>query len=284
MSDRVALVTCAEFPGLGEDEPLLLDALVSRGVAAEPVVWDDPGVDWAQFDLAVVRSAWDYSSRRDQFVAWAQRVPRLLNPADVIAWNTDKRYLGELSRAVPTTFISAGDSWDPPTGEYVIKPTISAGSRDTARYRPGEETNACAHVEALVGAGRTAMVQPYLGAVDAHGETALVFFAGEYSHAIRKGQMLQPGQAPTDSVTYLEEEISPRDPDAAELETAAEVLSSLRWRRDELLYARVDLIPGPDGAPLLVELELTEPSLFLSYSTGAPQRLAERVLERLGGS
>jgi glutathione synthase/RimK-type ligase-like ATP-grasp enzyme len=284
MSERVALVTCSEFPGLGEDEPLLLDALVARGVAAEPAVWDDPGVDWALYDLVVVRSAWDYSLRRDQFVSWAQRVPRLLNPADVIAWNTDKRYLGELPRAVPTTFVSAGDAWDPPGGEYVIKPTISAGSRDTARYRPGEEAQAREHVQALVRAGRTAMVQPYLGAVDAHGETALVFFAGEYSHAIRKGQMLQPGQAPTNSVIYLEEEISPREPDAAELQAAGEVLSSLRWRRDELLYARVDLIPGPDGAPVLVELELTEPSLFLSYSPGAPQRLAERVIERLGGS
>jgi glutathione synthase/RimK-type ligase-like ATP-grasp enzyme len=284
MSDRVALVTCSEFPGLGEDEPLLLDALVARGVAAEPVIWDDPGVDWALYDLVVVRSAWDYSLRRDQFVSWARRVPRLLNPADVIAWNTDKRYLSEVPRAVATMFVAAGDAWDPPGGEYVIKPTISAGSRDTARYRPGEEAQAREHVEALVRAGRTAMVQPYLGAVDAHGETALVFFAGEYSHAIRKGQMLQPGQAPTNSVIYLEEEISPREPDAAELQAANEILSSLPWQPDELLYARVDLIPGPDGAPVLVELELTEPSLFLSYSPGAPQRLAERVVERLGGS
>jgi glutathione synthase/RimK-type ligase-like ATP-grasp enzyme len=284
MSDRVALVTCSEFPGLGEDEPLLLDALVARCVAAEPVIWDDPGVDWALYDLVVVRSAWDYSLRRDQFVSWARRVPRLLNPADVIAWNTDKRYLSEVPRAVATMFVAAGDAWDPPGGEYVIKPTISAGSRDTARYRPGEEAHAREHVEALVRAGRTAMVQPYLGAVDAHGETALVFFAGEYSHAIRKGQMLQPGQAPTNSVIYLEEEISPREPDAAELQAANEILSSLPWRPDELLYARVDLIPGPDGAPVLVELELTEPSLFLSYSPGAPQRLAERVVERLGGS
>ena len=98
----------------------------------------------------------------------------------------------------------------------MVKPAVSAGSRDTARYRPGEEASAREHVTALQAAGRTVMVQPYLGAVDAHGETALVFFDGEYSHAIRKGQMLQPGQAPTGEVIYLEEQISAREPDPAE--------------------------------------------------------------------
>src|SRR5947208_12420337 len=108
MTPRVALVTCAAFPQLGEDEPLLLDALRERGVGAEPAVWDDPTVDWAGYDLVVVRSAWDYSSRRDQFVEWARSVPRLLNPADVIEWNTDKRYLATLARAVPTQFVEPG--------------------------------------------------------------------------------------------------------------------------------------------------------------------------------
>jgi glutathione synthase/RimK-type ligase-like ATP-grasp enzyme len=228
-----------------------------------------------------VRSAWDYSARRDEFVAWARSVPRLLNPADVIEWNTDKRYLQRVPRAVATAFVEPGDGWDPPAGEYVVKPTVSAGSRDTARYGPGEEAAAREHVAALQAAGRTVMVQPYLGAVDTHGETALLFFDGEYSHAIRKGQMLRPGQAPTGEVIYLEEEISAREPDPDERVAADEVLASLPWPRESLLYARVDLIPGADGSPRLVELELTEPSLFLSYSDGAPDRLAERVLKRL---
>lgn len=281
MSSRVALVTCAQFPQLGEDEPLLLVALRERGVDAQPAVWDDPAIDWAAYDLVVVRSAWDYSLRRDDFVAWARSVPRLLNPADVIAWNTDKRYLATVPRAVSTTFVEPGDGWDPPAGEFVVKPTVSAGSRDTARYSPGEETSARDHVSALQAAGRTVMVQPYLGAVDAHGETALLFFDGEYSHTIRKGQMLQPGQPPTSEVIYLEEQISAREPDRDERAVADEVLGSLPWPRDSLLYARVDLIPDADGTPRLVELELTEPSLFLSYSPGAPDRLAERVIARL---
>jgi hypothetical protein len=281
MSSRVALVTCAQLPQLGEDEPLLLDALRERGVDAQPAVWDDPAIDWASYDLVVVRSAWDYSLRRDDFVAWAQSVPRLLNPADVIAWNTDKRYLATVPRAVSTTFVEPGDRWDPPSGEFVVKPTVSAGSRDTARYSAAEGASARDHVSALQAAGRTVMVQPYLGAVDAHGETALLFFDGEYSHSIRKGQMLQPGQPPTGEVIYLEEQISAADPNRDEHAAADEVLGSLPWPRESLLYARVDLIPDADGTPRLVELELTEPSLFLSYSPGAPDRLAERVIARL---
>jgi glutathione synthase/RimK-type ligase-like ATP-grasp enzyme len=281
MSSRVALVTCAELPELGEDEPLLLYALRERGVDAQPAVWDDPAVEWSSYDLVVVRSAWDYSGRRDEFVAWARSVPRLLNPADVIEWNTDKRYLATVPHAVSTTFVQPGDRWDPPPGEYVVKPTVSAGSRDTARYRPGEEAAAREHVTALQNAGRTAMVQPYLAAVDTHGETALLFFDGEYSHAIRKGQMLQPGQAPTSELIYLEEQITARDPDPAEHAAADEVLGSLPWARESLLYARVDVIRDADGSLRVVELELTEPSLFLSYSPGAAGRLAERVMARL---
>ncbi len=124
------------------------------------------------------------------------------------------------------------------------------------------------------------MVQPYLEAVDEQGESALVYLGGEYSHAIRKGQMLRAGHGPSTEL-FLTEQISARAPDAAELELADRILDSLPWPRAELLYARVDLIPGPDGEPQLVELELTEPSLYLSYGKRAAGRLAELVLERL---
>jgi glutathione synthase/RimK-type ligase-like ATP-grasp enzyme len=277
----IALATCAELPQLGEDEPLLLEALRDRGTATDAVVWDDPAVDWSSYELVIVRSTWDYAPRRNQFVAWARAVPRLLNPAEVISWNTDKRYIAQLPRAVPTTFVGPGDSWDPPDGQYVVKPTVSAGSRDTARYRKGEEDRAQAHVSGLLRDGRTVMIQPYLGAVDEVGESALIFFSGEYSHAIRKGQMLRPGQDPPADGLYVEEEIRSREPTEAERAAADEVLDAMPWNRQELLYARVDLIPDAVGSPQLVELELTEPSLFLSYSRGAPQRLAQRVLERL---
>ena len=282
MAPRVALATCAQLPELADDEPMLVEALSVRGVEAEPRVWDDPAVDWGAYGLVVVRSTWDYAARREQFVRWADSVPRLLNSAAVIRWNTDKRYLAELPRAVPTEFVALGGSWEPPAGEIVVKPTISAGSKDTARYGPKDRTRARAHVQALTAAGRTAMVQPYLDAVDEHGETALLFFGGQYSHAIRKGQMLERGRPPSEGDDlYVEEEISAREPDRQEREVAEEILDALRWSRHELLYARVDLIRGPDGAPQLVELELTEPSLFLSHSEGAAARLAEQLIQRL---
>jgi glutathione synthase/RimK-type ligase-like ATP-grasp enzyme len=277
---RVAIATCAELPELADDEPMLLDALRVLGVDAAPAVWDDDSVDWGAYDLVVIRSTWDYAARRAEFVKWAERVPRLLNPAEVIRWNTDKRYLAELPNSVRTELVAPGERWEPPGGEYVIKPTVSAGSRDTARYRPGEEDRARAHLNALLGDGRIAMVQPYLDAVDDHGETGLLFFGGEYSHAIRKGQMLQPGQPPSDGL-YVQEEIRAREPDPLERAVAEEALDSLPWPRRRLLYARVDLIRGPDGDPQLIELELTEPSLFFSFAAGSAERLAAQVLRRL---
>jgi glutathione synthase/RimK-type ligase-like ATP-grasp enzyme len=279
VSGRIALATCATFPQLADDEPLLLEELTGRGVPAEPAVWDDSQVDWSSYELVVVRCTWDYTARRDEFLAWADSLPRVLNSPEVLRWNTDKRYLAELPHSVATQFVEAGTEWELPAQDYVIKPTISAGARDTARYRPGEEAAAEVHLQALARDGRTAMIQPYLSAVDGYGETGLIFFEGTFSHAIRKGQILVPGEAPRDAVHVLEE-ISARVPSPAELRAAEEILDALPWPRRELLYARVDLIPGPDGAPTLLELELTEPSLFLSCGEDAAARLAERILRR----
>jgi hypothetical protein len=287
---RVALVTCDIFPDLWDDDVPLRDALVTRGVTVDAVRWDDDAVDWAAYDLAVIRSTWDYVARRDLFVAWARRVPRLVNPADVVEWNTDKRYLSDLAAAgvpvTPTSYVAPGASWSPPdTGTWVVKPTISAGSQDTGRYAlPGERALAVAHVERLTAAGRTAMIQPYLAAVDSAGETAVLCTpdAGgslTYSHGIRKGAMLTgPDIGEIDPGS---EDITPRTPSAAELAVAELALAAVPGGSKRLLYARVDMIPGPDGEPLVVELELTEPSLFLRSNPAAADRLADAILTRL---
>lgn len=285
---RVALVTCAEFADLEADDRLLLAPLAKRGIAAEPAVWDDPSVDWTAYDLAVLRSPWDYPARRDEFVAWAARVPRLANPAHVVAWNTDKRYLADLDTAgvpvVPTTWLDPGVPWAPPsTGEIVLKPVVGAGSVDAGRYDcadPEHRRLAADHVARLHAAGRTVMLQPYLPAVDTYGETALLFFRGVYSHAIRKGPMLDGPDLGVEGL-YKAEEISAREPTPAERAVAERVLAAVPGG-PELLYARVDLIPGPDGAPVLVEVELTEPSLFLGYAPGAADRLAAAIAATLG--
>ncbi|GAA2668482.1 ATP-grasp domain-containing protein [Actinoplanes palleronii] len=287
---RVALVTCDLFPDLWDDDHPLRDALVARGVAVDAVSWDDTGADWSRYDLTVIRSPWDYVARHDQFVAWARSVPRLANPADIIAWNTDKRYLSELAAAgvpiIPTTFVGPGESWSAPAdGEWVVKPTVSAGSQDTARYAlPGQRAEAEAHVSRLTAAGRTAMVQPYLAAVATAGETALLCLpdaTGEltFSHAIRKGPMLlRTGEH---EINPGSEDITPRTPSAAELEIARQALAAIPGGSKRLLYARVDVIPGPDARPMMIELELTEPSLFLREAPTAATRLADGILARL---
>ncbi|MFI2712467.1 RimK family alpha-L-glutamate ligase [Micromonospora sp. NPDC018662] len=289
---RVALVTCAALPDLDPDDRLVLGPLAARGVAVEIAVWDDPAVDWSRYDLVLLRSPWDYALRRDDFVAWARTVPTLVNPADVVAWNTDKRYLAELSGAgvptVPTAWVAPGESWTAPAdGEYVLKPAVSAGSQDTGRYDladPEHRELASAHLRRLGDAGRVAMVQPYLDAVDTDGETALLFLAGPdglaFSHAIRKGPMLT-GPDRGEAALYKEERIDARTATDAQRAVAGKVLAAVPGGTDRLLYARVDLIPGPDGGPVLVELELTEPSLFVGYAEGAPDRLADAVLTHL---
>lgn len=284
---RVAIVTCAEIPQLEPDDQLVLPALAALGVDAEPAVWDDPAVDWAAYDLVALRSTWDYAQRRDEFLAWARRVPRLVNPAETVAWNTDKRYLAELAAAglpvTPTVFLAPGDGFTPPAGEYVIKPAVSAGSRDTGRYGPDDAAAAVAHVRRLLDAGRVVMVQPYLAGVDAYGETALLFFADPgtgrlaYSHAIRKGPMLTGPDEGMDTL-YKPEEITPRVPTAAERAVGEAVVATLP---PGLAYARVDLIPDERGNPLLVELELTEPSVFMLHDTGAAARLAAALTSLL---
>ncbi|MFB4307690.1 RimK family alpha-L-glutamate ligase [Actinomadura sp. GTD37] len=279
----IAFATCSLLPEGSDDVRTLIAACAALGVAAEPVIWDGDA-DWSRYDLVVVRSTWDYTSRRDEFTAWAERLPRVLNPAGVIRWNTDKRYLRDLAAAglpvVPTL-------WDPddvPSGwpEYVIKPAVSVGSGDTARWGAGEEERARAHLRSLREAGRTAMVQPYLSAVDTAGETALVFCDGEYSHAGRKARILTAGAGVEGSVRgdATRGRVTASAATGAELDVAHRALAAVPGGRD-LLYARVDLVPGPDGDPLIIELELTEPNLYLQHGPGSAARFAKAIAARL---
>ncbi|TDE28191.1 hypothetical protein [Actinomadura sp. 6K520] len=279
----IAFATCSLLPDGNDDVRALTAALAPLGIGAEPAVWDGD-VDWSRYDLVVIRSTWDYTDRRDAFVAWAESLPHVLNPAGVVRWNTDKRYLRDLADAglpvVPTL-------WDPddiPSAwpEYVIKPAVSIGSRDTARWGAGEEDEARAHLRSLRDAGRTVMVQPYLSAVDTAGEKALVFCEGEYSHAARKAQILRAGAGIEGAVRDdpSRGHVTPSTATAAELDVAERALAAVPGG-GRLLYARVDLIPGPDGTPLIIELELTEPSLFLGHAPAGAHRFAKALASRL---
>jgi O-ureido-D-serine cyclo-ligase len=286
----IALVSARAARGLDPDEPPLAAALQTAGVRVQVVDWDDAAVDWRKFDLALLRSTWDYSQRLAQFLAWAEEAAAqttLINPLSVIRWNTDKHYLTALARAgvpvVPSEFIEPGaqpeqaiagflERYD--AAEIVVKPAVGAGSRDAQRHERGALTAIRAHVRRLVDAGRSALLQPYLERVGEYGETALVFFAGRFSHAIRKGPLLAPGATATTQL-FAPEQISARVPDALELAVAEQALTASGTR---LAYARVDLIRDAGNAPRVLELELTEPSLFFEHAARSAERFAATIL------
>jgi hypothetical protein len=288
---EVAFVTCARLPELDADDRLAIPPLEALGCRVVPVAWDDPSVDWDRFALSVIRSTWDYTDRRDEFVRWAQRVPRLLNPAVLVEWNTDKRYLSDLEAAgvpvVPTTWVPSADgAYLPQTGEYVIKPAVGAGSLDAERYVLSEveqRARAAGHVERLIASGQTVMVQPFMSAVETSGETGVVFIDGQLSHAFRKGVMLGPSSHEEVEGLYKEETIDPCEASQAELDVANDALNAaLRSVTVDqpLLYARVDMVPDATGRPVIMELELTEPSLFMTTAPDSYARFATAIAAR----
>jgi hypothetical protein len=282
---RVAYVTYQQDPGRPDpdvDLPFAVPALAAAGLDVTVEVWDDPGVEWAAYDAVLLRSVWDYVPKFDQFMAWARAVDsvtRLLPALAVIEHNTDKRYLADLARAdvpvVPTHWVEPGDSTDVggpagPAGlaglgwpRVVVKPTVSAGSRDTIVTT--DLTAASAQVEHILASGRGALVQPYLDAVDQDGEVAVVVIGGVPSHAVRKVPALTEGGFGDASEAV---EVTAQLAAAVARVLAAEPMAA------GLPFARVDVVRGPAGEWLVMELELTEPLLFLGYAPGAPERFA----------
>lgn len=237
----VSLATAATLED--PDGPLLTAALADLGIEATEVPWDDPTAEWAAFDATIIRSTWDYPSAHEEFCAWARSVPNLHNPAEVVVWNADKRYLDDLAgRGVP-----------------VIPTTYAAR----------------AHVDTIAALGLVAMVQPHVASVDDHGEVDVVVIDGEVSHAVRKRAPIglaatdgPSGPVGFDAVT----------PDAAELAVVRAALDAVPSDAP-LCYARVDLVATADG-PVVIELELIEPFLFLTEADGAAERVARAIARR----
>ncbi|MFB9684156.1 ATP-grasp domain-containing protein [Amycolatopsis plumensis] len=285
MSRTAVLVSCAELPTGDGDDDAVVPALTSLGFSVSWAPWDS-AFDFASADAVILRATWDYAARRPEFLAWCESVPSLYNSAAVVRWNTDKSYLVELLDAgvavVPTSLVPPDSVPSFPSSEFVVKPAVGAGSRGAARFASGAD--ASAHVASLHAEGHTALIQPYQSSVDTDGELALVYLGGVYSHAFTKGAML--GSTMDSSGLYLAEELAPAAPPADAVALAEDVLDAasalLGILRAELLYARVDLVRGADGKPLLLELELTEPSLgFRQTDPGAPMRFASAVRQQL---
>lgn len=292
---RIVLAGCPALPEGDGDDDGLVEALRQRGLHARWLSWDD--AQTVKADLVILRAAWDYIDRLDEFLAWAARVPNLLNSPAVVVWDTDKRYLADLADAgvptVPSRFFAPGEKIRVPAGEVVVKPAVGAGSVGAQRFTDAD--GARRHAAALQAEGRTVLVQPYDPRI-ADGETALVFLAGRQSHAFTKGPILPPpGQAPVfdESGTYAEETLTPADPDFEVWDVGHAALAAaaahLGIDVGDLLYARVDVIGDRSHAQVL-ELELVEPSLGwrqLDADTRTRQQRefalgVESALERLG--
>ncbi len=270
--NRVALATCAALPDLDPDDQPLIGALAERGVSATPAVWDDFAVDWAAFDLVVLRSTWDYAERRDAFLTWANSLERVLNRVPVLEWSSDKaRYLVDLRAAdvpiVPTSFVAPGERLTPGDRPFVVKPSISTGGRMSARFGADEIDAAAALVERIHGDGRTAMMQPF---VDGE-EHSLVYVDGVYSHALSRRAPLPAGRERPG--LYLDEQLAHATTTSAERAVAD---AAIACSPEPTLYGRVDLLAGA-----VLELELVEPSLYLGYSSGAVKRFADAIAEAL---
>ena len=286
----VVLATASVLPRPDEDDVPLRAALAAAGVVAASRAWDDSTVDWGAARACVIRSTWNYVRHHQAFLDWTARcaaVTTLWNPPSIVRWNSHKGYLTELARAglpvVPTRLVrreqAAGDdtstelatlaaAWD----QVVIKPAVSAGSFRTLRVRRADFARGQAHLD-LVRAGGDALVQPYLPSVEDYGERALVWIDGALTHAVRKSaRFAGDAQRVSDAVAIA--------PDEAAL--AERILGwILNHLPAPLLYARVDLARDAEGQPCLMELELIEPSLFLTRNPTALARLAEAIRSRL---
>lgn len=276
---RVAIVTCLGSD-VDPDSPLLLGALADEGLDAHLVIWDDD-VDWASFDMVVIRSTWNYIDRRDQFLAWAKTITNLENPFDVIKYSTDKHYLKDLEtkgvRIVPSVFCDVGQEPVFPEEDFVVKPCVGAGSIDAERYASADIDLARRHVSALHAKGRDVLIQPYIESVDVVGERALIFVDGKYCHAMTKSAMLNTAALDRTSLFRREQMASASGEDDA-ISFALDIFDQLEYK--DLLYSRVDLVGTSEGW-MLMELELVEPSLFLSYDPLTATKLAQAIKARL---
>ncbi len=270
----IALVTCADYPNLHPEDAFLIQALDSVGLSSRPRIWDDAGAPDPSRGW-LMRTAWDYTAKSEEFLKWLKTLPadRCWNSPSLMAWNVHKRYLQDLETCgcsiVPTELFYRGSQpkLTPRNGRWVAKPAISAGSRGAIH---GDWSSVEHHLHELL-KDNDVLVQPYFEGVETYRERSLVFVDGQFQHAVSRTIALLEGRGI--------DHIHPRvEPTPAELNCALKVIASLK----ELpLYARVDLIPDTQGHPVLLELEIIEPQLFLLEAPETAQVIATALARRL---
>lgn len=288
-SPEIYLLTAAALAGLSSDDQFLLKALHRRGVAVEPVVWEDPLIDWDRAPLTLIRSAWDYAYRLPAFLRILERVVRgtsLLNPIELVRWNAHKSYLLAVDKrgiaTIPSVLLCRDGDVEGSERELlamverqdlVIKPAVGAGGKWTTRIARGDTQAAQAHVERVL-RYEDALVQPFLPEVMSHGEVSIVVIDGIVSHAVRKRGATGDFRVHSEYGGTVEAiAVSP-----AYAHYAAQVLAALP---EVPFYARIDVVESEERGLLLMEAELIEPELFFAYSPAGTELFVDRVLQRL---
>jgi glutathione synthase/RimK-type ligase-like ATP-grasp enzyme len=280
----ILLATCESLPNLTQDDQSLIPLLAKRGVEARPAVWSDPSVRWSEADAVLIRSCWDYHLCLREFLAWINAIEqakvRIWNPPPMLRWNTKKIYLRELEERgvpiVPTLWPEPGfdlkqelqrRKWK----QAVVKPRVSATAYRTTLTSP-ENTDAAQTLVNDLMRGPGAMVQEFLEEVQSQGEWSLIFFSGQFSHAVIKTP--KAGDFRVQHDFGGAERLA--DAPGTVIQAATRVIAAVE---NTPLYARVDGVES-GGRFLLMELELIEPALFLKLSDGAAERFAEAIAAR----
>lgn len=270
---KVAVVSSKIAAGMSDDDPILMAALERAGHAAKLLDWDDPTANWADFDVALVRSTWDYFERAAEFMPWLEATSkkvRFINEVETLRWNFDKRYLLELAEAglpvVPTELATLEELdgamdrvWQTRKGA-IVKPVVSGGAwglhhrQIGARLRPDPAQGPW-------------LVQPFVPSIMKEGELSIILLGGEVSHGIRK--------LPKDGDIRVQREHGGREMvEVPSPEACVLALKILAACPGEPMYARADLIER-EGNLELMEMELFEPELFFVLVPESADRLAE---------
>ena len=302
MTPRLAFATAppAVVADHDTDRALHDSACAAAGFELEHRIWSDPDVDWDGYDLVVVRSTWDYLDHLAAYRAWLDRMGRLAtfhNPAPVVAWSLDKRYLLDLSDAgVPVVPMRVCEDLEQvgsaigslgSGGEVVVKPVTSAGSRNTGRFHTSDPA-ALALASDILDSRAPVLVQPAVASVARRGEVSTLLFGGRVSHAVRKGPILELGGGLVGGryEERLQSEELTQERRAVVMATSGALGRLVSGRfgvTDPLLYARVDLVQLDDGSEAVLEVELAEPAFFLDVEPAAAHRFAAELARRVGG-
>jgi hypothetical protein len=277
----IALATCLDWPQGHPEDQLIVEALAVQGFEAAAAPWDHearPKHGW------LLRSVWDYHHRLDPFLAWVEarsRESQVWNSPKLVRWNAHKQYLQALQKKGLPVIPTLWDLRDQPGTcvkaiqelgwtDVVVKPTVSASAHRTFRLDPRNRTELEGRL-ADIHASSDAMIQPYLPSVEGYGERSFFFFDGLFTHAVRRPPALSQALDQDAMLARV-------DPTEAQLAIGKAVLEALPHQP---LYARIDLVANGDGDPMIMEVELIEPRLFLREAPEAARILAAGLVRRI---